>query len=584
MVETATHRDKWLLAALLLLGCLLFLTGVQWGLPSRATDEYLFGKRTPWTGAQILALAPQWEADASRGADVAAHPLLDRDHPITLNQTDSQRAAIVRRYRLYSDQPDEMITLRALAQIKPAKWQFDPKLYQYGGLWVYPIGGLLKLASLFHLVRLTPDLSFYLDHPEEFGRIYVVMRLYSVAWGLAGVVVMFLLVARISGSRRIGTTAAICYMLLPTVINGAHEAKPHLAGAVLGLIAIDFATRPIRCERKGWAIAVGVACGAAASMVLSGWLLIGILPVMAFVMSKRTLATPGRADCLSIARPMIAVTAMSCGAAALTYTICNPYVILHLLGDRTVLQSNLENSAAMYRAPASINGMFHGIRLLFESGSTVIFFGLWVITSRPWRRQSIAWLLLAATIPGICIFLMHATDKPGEYARFALPIDVLLVLGATMGITVCRHAMEQRVMAIVLCLMLLPLGLSYVLNYGRQTLERSTRLIVADRLRTDLDDGARVLAVDAEPAPYCLPPADLFRWKLVLLPPMSPLGAVIPADADARIDPVDRVGKSSATVSYLIPPLLLPTPISWAGKPFRIQVRSGDAAAAKGLR
>jgi hypothetical protein len=203
--------NPWLLAALTCCAAIIFTIGISWGLPSRSTDPFLFGDHSPWTGKQILALAPGWGDDANRAADVAAHPLANRDQPIVVNQTDSDRAAIVRRYRLYSDQPDEMITLRALAQMQPGKLRFDPKLYQYGGLWFYPIGGILKLASLFHLVRLTPDLAFYLDHPDAFGRLYVIMRLYSAAWGLLGLVVMFSLAARITGSQIIGAVAGICY-------------------------------------------------------------------------------------------------------------------------------------------------------------------------------------------------------------------------------------------------------------------------------------------------------------------------------------------------------------------------------------
>ena len=76
----------------------------------------------------------------SAGADVAVEGSIDRSRLIELNDTDEKRAQLVRRYRLYSDQPDEMITLMSLAQMHPGKLDFDPRLYQYGGLWIYPVG------------------------------------------------------------------------------------------------------------------------------------------------------------------------------------------------------------------------------------------------------------------------------------------------------------------------------------------------------------------------------------------------------------------------------------------------------------
>src|SRR5690606_22198128 len=101
------------------------VTGIDWGLPSRASDTFLFGDRTPWTGSEILSLAPD-RADAQRGADVDANPLDRTDAPVVLNETDEQRAEIVRRYRLFTHQPDEMITLMSLARLRQTRG--DPRL------------------------------------------------------------------------------------------------------------------------------------------------------------------------------------------------------------------------------------------------------------------------------------------------------------------------------------------------------------------------------------------------------------------------------------------------------------------------
>jgi hypothetical protein len=271
---------------------------------------------------------------------------------------------------------------------------------------------------------------------------------------------------------------------------------------------------------------------------------------------------------------VIALLMAACAAALVTYAICNPYVIVHLLGDRTVLQSNLENSAAMYQAPASVDGVLHGVRLLAEGGSTTIFFGMLAIGFFAWRKAPVSWLLAGAAVPGLFVFLVHATGKPGEYGRFALPIDVMFVLGATLALRVLKKTIERGVAGAVLILMVLPLGASYVASFGRETFGGATRLVVAEQMR-ELP-GAVTLAMDAEPAPYSLPPVNLFDWKWVLLP----RGAAMPGDADVRIDPVDFAGEGDANVRYLPRPVLLATPISWAGKPFRVEMRSGGDFAA----
>src|SRR3954451_397192 len=146
--------------AIAVFAAIVFVAGINWGLPSRDADRFLFGTRTPWTGEQIMALAGGWDDAADRGADIAMHPLARRDQPIVVNETDAQRAEIVRRFRLYSCQPDEMITFRSLSRMKPARGDLDPQFYQYGGLWVYPIGVLLKAASVIGLVTLKSDLTY----------------------------------------------------------------------------------------------------------------------------------------------------------------------------------------------------------------------------------------------------------------------------------------------------------------------------------------------------------------------------------------------------------------------------------------
>src|SRR3954468_12707895 len=147
---TEPARRRVILATLIFVAACVFLTGINWGLPSRAVDKYLFGDEPVWSGEKILSLAP---SDANQlGADVDVNPLAKKSYPIVLNDTDEKRAEIIRRYRLFSHQPDEMITFKSLSRINQFKG--DPRLYQYGGLWMYPVGALLKAASLVGLVDL----------------------------------------------------------------------------------------------------------------------------------------------------------------------------------------------------------------------------------------------------------------------------------------------------------------------------------------------------------------------------------------------------------------------------------------------
>jgi len=84
--------------------------------------------------------------------------------------------------------------------------------------------------------------------------------------------------------------------------------------------------------------------------------------------------------------------------------------------------------------------------------------------------------------------------------------------------------------------------------------------------------GARTLGIYADPAPYCLPPVDLFNWQLIRLP----AGGESTTQPDVLVRAVDT--HQPPPVGYRrLPPIsshyILPTPISWADKPMDILVR-----------
>jgi hypothetical protein len=84
-------------------------------------------------------LVPQTaKSDPRVGADVDVDLGPKVATTARLNASDADTAAILLRYRLYTHQPDEMITMMALSRFRPGELRFDPQLYQYGGLFMYP--------------------------------------------------------------------------------------------------------------------------------------------------------------------------------------------------------------------------------------------------------------------------------------------------------------------------------------------------------------------------------------------------------------------------------------------------------------
>jgi hypothetical protein len=570
-------RARLMGAAGLVLAGAWFVVGINWGLPSRRADVFLFGDASKaWDGAKILQLAGSWNDDPDRGADVDVNPITSRVQPVVLNDTDARRAEIIRRYRLFSYQPDEMITFRALAQMRPAERKFDPKLYQYGGLWVYPVGALLKAASIVKLVRVTSDLAYYVDHPEAFGRFYVIARLYSAAWGVLGVWAVYRLVRQIvplgaPGCRVAPPAAAACFAAMPVVVNMAHEAKPHLAGAVLMLLAVLAASKYVQTGLRRYWVGAGVLCGAALGMVLSALPVFLILPLMALLRRGTSWRD----------RVVVALTATVIGVDV--YFLTNPYVLLHLIGRDPVLKSNLANSAAMYSASGSAGAVLNAAMLVGEGTSFLLatagVIGAVALAVRAVRvrrdqspdevRRRATGMLLAAPAVLVAIqFVALAAGKPGEYGRFAILPDTLLAIEAVVALATFVHRPRHRniIYAVLFLFTVIP-GWMYLRRFIADSSATTTRLQEAGELASLPPEDA--IAVEAEPAPYSLPPVNVFERQILLLPrgpsPVQsvanrPVVVVRPVDQPRHAGLFDR---------------LFPARISWAGKRFEtFQVRS----------
>jgi hypothetical protein len=225
------------------------------------------------------------------------------------------------------------------------------------------------------------------------------------------------------------------------------------------------------------------------------------------------------------------VLAQSFALAVVTYAILNPFVVIHLLGDRAILHSNVGNSTAMYAT--SFGGIRNAARLLVEAASPIGVIagviGLAIVARRP-TRQSLGYLLAAPALAALIQFIVLASNKPPEYARFAMLITAGLVVAAWVTIQRIKSPSARATLTVAVTIFTLCFGLIYVRAFHRDSQETTSRIASAhllSMLNTWPASAAGVtIAVPAEPAPYCMPPVDLFRNRLILVPPGEP----VPAD------------------------------------------------------
>jgi hypothetical protein len=582
---------------LLLLSATLSTIGITWGLPDRSADRYLFDGVDPWSGADIARRAtPADRYAAELGADVDRDPL---DRPggsdLLLTDCDARVAEIYRRYRLFTHQPDEMITMMALQAMRPGRLELDPKLYQYGGLFIYPVGGLIALGGAVGLIDVRADVAHYLDHPEAFGRFYVAARIHAAAWGALGAVIVFFIGRRFAGGAA-GLLAGVLFTLLPVVVCMSHEGKPHLPGAVLMLCAVWFGVvrleagtrgddvgRARRAARAWWAMCA--ACGAALGMVLSSLPILLLIPVVA--LAERGVRGLG---------VVIRRAAMGLLLAGVVYIVTNPYVAINAVVAPEILRSNFGNSLAMYEVARAGEGAVRVMELMVEGATLpVVVFGLLAgLGAVLGRRRETIPLVVAAALFAVQFVLLGA-GKPAEYGRFgvfpgaafAIGTACVLVAGRGSG----RWGIARGLAAVVVVAWVGWAGARYAWNFHRDAGEANTRRCAADELLTLLSDGSDAdtiaprtgdrrrprVALLAEPAPYGCPPLPFARLDVWLCPTVArgverlgeTGGVLVYAEDDPAGDAVARTGapaRDGCAVSWPV------TRISWANKPFLVVV------------
>ncbi len=622
------------LGGILLLFTTLSALGMAWGLPSRAIDESLFGGRPPWTGEKIHRLAGATDKFSRvRGADVDADPLArPPDAAVPLTATEADLARIYLRYRLFTHQPDEMITMMALAGMNPAQLDLDPRLYQYGGLFIYPVGALIGLCDVLGLIDVRSNVVYYLDHPDDFAKFYVAARAYAALWGLVGTITVFAIGRRLAGPAA-GVLAALLFTLLPVVISMSHEAKPHLPGAALMLLAVYVAMRFVssgtRCSWRGMCLC----CGASFGTVLSSWPIFILIPLGALLRQGRR-ENPGggpvdpepdtrRGQSFKWGAVLLRVaggTAIGIG----TYLATNPYIVINAISNREVLSSNFGNSLAMYRVDRLGEGLVRVAELCIEGATLpIVLLGLLGLGIALAKKKTTAAPLTVSALLFFLQFVLIGAGKPAEYGRFGVFPDAALAIGAACVLAGWGTKLAPALRATPAVWVVIStacFGAPYVWNFHLDATSRGTRAELARVFRGNTipaqllggnerpSDGLGAspaisggltaegipsahpttrVGVLGEPAPYCCPPMDFASIDMRLFSSSAEFteddwseAAILlyPTDLNppllaAKGRPITDEIETGEGVVERAGRVVWPTPISWANKPFFITDR-----------
>jgi hypothetical protein len=399
-----------------------------------------------------------------------------------------------------------------------------------------------------------------------------VARFYTVCWAVVGVWAVFRLAEFFASGLLMPALAALGYIFMPVVVNMAHEAKPHLPGAVLMLLAIIAAIRFVQTGQARWCIGTGLACGMAVGMVPSSAPIFVVIVMMALIRGRRW----GERFRIILAAGILGV---------LVYLLTNPYVPINLIYNRGLLKSHFSNTSVMYHISGA--GLVHAVRLMMEgTGLAAGIFGavgVAVFVMIGWKRRThpdevngslvAGWMLGVPAMLVAVQFALVAEGLPGEFGRFFVLPDVVLLIAALVAIVKLTPNVWMRLASWVIVIgggVLF--GSNYLGGFVRDSRPITGRMLYAERLHELNEAGMKTMGIYADPAPYCLPPVDLFSWQLIRLPAGGEVNVhpdVLVRAVDSHQPPPPGYRRLPSISSHILPP----TPISWADKPMDIFVR-----------
>jgi hypothetical protein len=251
----------------------LGLWGIRWCLPSRARLLRVLPEETDNASFRKY-LDESWQ---SLYAGLGPEPLLNPNIFTTgfSNVTvvppgwkipPAQLINSARSFYLRTGHEDEAPILVALSRIKPGRLEFNPRIYTYGGAYMYFLGAWI--AALMAVTSFSWHLSlpFYLSHLDQLAHVYLFGRfLTTFAFVVGDVFVCFL--GRRFWNTETGLWAALFFATSPGIVLGAHVMKPHLLGTVFILATFYYCARVLRDgDDRSWLYAgtmAGLAAGSA---------------------------------------------------------------------------------------------------------------------------------------------------------------------------------------------------------------------------------------------------------------------------------------------------------------------------------
>jgi len=401
------------------------------------------------------------------------------------------------RFKLYSVEADEVVNIIALARIKPGQLQFDPKFYQYGGAFLYPLGAWYLALSKLGVVEVTP-LDQMLARPQQMDRIWIAGRAFVLIAFLASAVLLALALREIAPPPFVAAALAI-YLFCPASVMFSQVMKPHwyalfwVNTALLILVRAFLRNRLTLCAELLLGATIGLAVGSATTFALMAVLLWGALVVL--------MRRAGLSFAMLVRVPAVALIA---------FVATNPYYVLNWQAVR-----NEQAAAASWfhwsldpSVPWQFvqNSAFAGFGLVF----TLLMFTaiVYCLVRGPAGLRLFA---LAIAAPILFIAAMTASlatwNSNVRYIPYIIPAALILIALTRWP----KRSLILGLCAVATVAQAMPMKLAY---FDENSNVHGTRLVAAEWINANVPNNAGVCLATKTLVPFDVPPFRFDQYRI----------------------------------------------------------------------
>lgn len=403
------------------------------------------------------------------------------------------------RFKLYSIDADEMMNIMALARIAPARGQFDPHFYQYGGAWLYPLGAWYAALNRLGMIHVGGGLAAMMAQPRRMDAVYFYGRLFVIlATAVAGLLLFVAL--RDVTDRPSALAGMTLFLICPATICFSQTMKPHwyalvfVNAALLVLVRSFVRQRLMVQEELVLAASLGLAVGSALSF---GSFAVFVWFALLFMVYRREAPWPALFRVPAVALAVFAAT--------------NPY----LIADFLAAQHEAEKTAAWFSPSLNVAslGDFGWSSLLPGLGIPLTVVLVVVCVRELARPTFLGARAFAAGVVISFVFVAALTANLSNwpinyrYISYVFPAAILLVFASRQRLS------NWLIVAAILATALeaFPLKLAYV---DENDLAYGTRLRAAQWIDENVLPGTAVCTATATPAPFSAPPFDFANYAI----------------------------------------------------------------------